>query len=328
MTTITVILCTYNRSRSLARALKSVAHSTLPESVEWEVLIVDNNSSDDTRNVAEEFCKRDPEHFRYMFERQQGKSFALNAAIRQAQGDVLAFMDDDVTVEPMWLCNLASSLDGGPWGGAGGRILPDREFPPPAWLPLQGPYNMGGMLALFDFGEDAKVLDTPPFGTNMAYRKEMFQKHGGFRTDLGPCPGSEIRNEDTEFGRRLIAAGERIRYEPSAVVYHAMPANRLTKKYFLAYWFDCGRATIREVPQRPDVYGIPRRFLTLFKHLFVLAPSKTLQWLVAFGAQARFYRKCWVWYTAGEILEIYRRWFVAANQLQNSPPEIRTERNS
>ena len=85
-------------------------------------------------------------------------------------------------------------------------------------------------------------LDQPPFGTNMAFQKKMFEKHGGFRLDLGPRPGSELRNEDTEFGRRLLAAGERLRYEPSAKVYHRVPEERLTTGYFLKFCFDHGRA--------------------------------------------------------------------------------------
>jgi glucosyl-dolichyl phosphate glucuronosyltransferase len=325
---ISVILCTYNRCQSLAKALDSVANSTLPNSIEWEVLVVDNNSSDQTRRVAEEFCLKYPNRFRYLFEAKQGKSYALNTAIRESQGNVLAFMDDDVTVEPLWLRNLTSSLDGPEWTGAGGRILAAHDFPAPTWLPLQGPYNMGGMLALFDFGEKAGQLDSPPFGTNMAFRKEMFEKYGGFRTDLGPCPGSEIRNEDTEFGRRLMAAGERFRYEPSAVVYHAVPEERLTKKYFLAFWFDCGRADIRELERRPDIWSIPWPYLTMLKHVLVLAPLRMLQWLGAFDHQLRFYRKCWVWLTCGQIVEIHRRWFVGSSQEQNPSPTVETEDNA
>jgi glycosyltransferase involved in cell wall biosynthesis len=335
---ITVALCTYNRCRSLAKALDSVARSTVPEFVEWEVLVVDNNSTDQTRQVSEEFYRQYPDRLRYIFEPHQGKSYALNTAIQNARGEVLAFMDDDVTVEPTWLQNLTRNLDGGEWCGAGGRILPARAFTPPPWLPLRGPFNMGGVLALFDLGEAARELDRPPFGTNMAFRKEIFQKYGGFRTDLGPFPGNEIRNEDTEFGRRLLAAGERIRYEPSAVVYHAVPEQRLTKKYFLAFWFGLGRADIRETTQRPDIWGIQRRYLTMLKHLLVLAPLKTVQWLLALGPQTRFYRKCWVWYTVGEIVEIYRRWFVPngkeKNALRNvqgtpgvNPPERRGTRS-
>jgi len=119
------------------------------------------------------------------------------------------------------------------------------------------------MLALFDLGEEAGELKEAPFGANMAFRKEIVAKHGGFRTDLGPCPGSEIRNEDTEFGRRLMRSGERLRYEPSAIVHHPVPENRLKGEYFLAFWFAHGRASIRKGGKRSDIAGIPRH---LFDH--------------------------------------------------------------
>jgi glucosyl-dolichyl phosphate glucuronosyltransferase len=311
---VTVILCTYNRCQSLAKALKSVVLSTLPKSVPWEILVVDNNSRDQTRDVVEDFCRRYPGYFRYLFEPRQGKSYALNAGIREARGDVLAFMDDDVTVEPTWLENLTEPLLHGEWVGSGGRILPERRFSPPRWLPMEGSYSMRGMLALFDLGDEARELDRAPFGTSMAFRKTMFEKHGCFRTDMGPCPGSEIRNEDTEFGRRLMAAGEHLRYEPSAIVYHEVPENRLTRQYFLAFWFDHGRAQVREVGQRADILGIPRHYLTMLKLVTVLAPARTLRWMVAFNRRWRFYRKGWVWMTAGEIVETYRLWFAERRQ--------------
>jgi glucosyl-dolichyl phosphate glucuronosyltransferase len=324
---ITVILCTYNRCQSLAKALESVAHSRLPDAVDWEVLVVDNNSRDQTRDVVKDFCRRHPGRFRYIFESNQGKSYALNTGIREAQGDVLAFVDDDVTVEPTWLRNLTAPLKNGEWAAVGGRIPLQRTFAQPSWLPLDGPYSMAGMLTAFDLGERAGKLDQPPFGTNMAILKRMFEKYGSFRTDLGPRPGSEIRNEDTEFGRRLLAAQEPLWYEPSAIVHHPVPENRLRKQYFLSFWFDCGRATIREVERRPDIWGIPRPYLTMLKHTLVIAPAKTLQWLLALSPQVRFYRKCWVWYTAGEVVEIYRRWFVTSSQKQNPSPNIQTERH-
>lgn len=325
---VTVIVCTYNRCQSLTEALGSVALSVVPDSMEWEVLVVDNNSKDQTRDVVDGFNRKYPGRFHYLFEVRQGKSHALNSGIREARGEVLAFMDDDVTVESSWLRDITASLNGNVWAGTGGRILPARSFRPPRWLQLQGPHNMGGILALFDLGGQRRDLDRPPFGTNMAFRKEVFQKYGGFRTDLGPCPGSEIRNEDTEFGRRLMAAGERLLYEPSALVYHAVPESRLSKKYFLSFWFDYGRAAIRELTRRPDIWGIPRRYLTLLKHAMVIAPVKTLQWLLTFNPQERFYRKCWVWYTAGEIVEIRRRWFAASHQESNSSPNMQIDQNT
>ena len=102
----TVIVCTYNRCESLANTLDSLAKSIVPASTEWEVLIVDNNSSDRTRQVVEDFSRRFPGRFRYTFEPCQGKSFALNRGIRETQADVLAFTDDDVIAEPTWLWNL------------------------------------------------------------------------------------------------------------------------------------------------------------------------------------------------------------------------------
>lgn len=231
---VTVIVCTYNRCRSLANTLDSVAVSVLPESVEWEVLVVDNNSSDGTRDVVEQFLRRYPNRFRYLFEPCQGKSYALNSGIREAQGKILAFMDDDVTVERTWLKNLTSSLRGDEWAGAGGRILPRHAFTSPRWLALDGPYSLVGVLGLFDRGNVAGELDWPPHGANMCFRKEMFERYGFFRTDLGPPP-VEVGGEDTEFGRRLVSAGERLRYEASAAVYHDVAEQRLCKEYFLVF---------------------------------------------------------------------------------------------
>ncbi len=304
---ITVILCTHNRCRSLAKALESVAASRLPVSVEWEVLVVDNNSHDQTREVVEDFCARYTGRFRYLFESKPGKSYALNSGIREAHGEILAFMDDDVTVEPTWLQDLTASLYGLDWVGAGGRILPEKAFSRPRWLALSGPYAMPGILALFELGDTPGRLELAPYGTNMAFRKEMFEKYGGFRTDLGPSPGSEIRNEDTEFGRRLMDAGERLRYEPSAVVYHEVPQHRLSKKYFLQWWFDYGRAEIRVRTKRPDFWVIPRHYISISNHILHVLPQRILQWLLASNPEQRFFNRCWAWAAAGHVVELYRQ---------------------
>lgn len=304
---ITVILCTYNRCRSLATALESVAASELPSSVEWDVLVVDNNSRDQTREVVEAFCRRYSGRFQYLFEPQSGKSYALNSGVREAHGEILAFMDDDVTVEPTWLQRLTANLQDSEWVGAGGRILPKKPFAPPRWLALDGRYAMGGTLALFELGDTPGELELAPFGTNMAFRKKMFEKYGDFRTDLGPTPGSEIRDEDTEFGRRLMEAGERLRYEPSAVVYHEVPKHRLRKEYFLRWRFDYGRALARVKTKQSDIGGIPRHYISITNRLLRILPRKTMRWLLAADPQERFFKKCSVFVTMGEIVEIYRQ---------------------
>ncbi len=296
---VTVILCTFNRCELLAKALDSVAVSKLPESVEWEVLVIDNNSVDQTREVVEDFDRRYPARFRYLCEPRQGKSYALNTAIAGAKGDVLAFMDDDVTVEPTWLQNLTAPLQNGEWVGTGGRILPKWACSVPSWLPPEGWY-VSGPLALFDLGAEPAVLTETPFGTNMAFQKKVFDKYGGFRTDLGPRPGTEIRNEDAEFGRRLMTAGEQLRYEPSAVVYHLVPQKRVQKEYYLAWWFDKARADLREsgihYDGRWSICGIP---FYLFRRL----GRWTFQWMAAVNPRLRFERKLKVWVNAGLIVE-------------------------
>jgi glucosyl-dolichyl phosphate glucuronosyltransferase len=305
---ITVILCTFNRCQNLAKTLEGIAASMLPDSVEWEVLVVDNNSTDQTREVVEDFGRRYPDLFRYVFEPLPGKSFALNTGIREAQGNVLAFTDDDVNVEPTWLHNLTVALQDTEWAGTGGRTLPMQAFSPPRWFTL----NLAGALyAHFDLGDAPRELDRAPYGANMAFRKEMFERYGLFRTDIGPSPNREVPrpNEDTEFGRRLMSAGERLRYEPSAVVHHPVLDDRLKKEYFLAWWFDYGRATKREREKRRNILGIPRRYLGMLKCGAVLIPVRTLRWVFTLNPQRRFYCKCSVWKAAGQMVEVYRQSF-------------------
>jgi glycosyltransferase involved in cell wall biosynthesis len=301
---ITVILCTFNRCRSLAQALHSVAASQLPGSVAWEVLVVDNNSSDQTRDVVEDFCRRYPDRFRYLFEPQQGLSNARNSGVREARGDILAFVDDDVTVEPTWLPNLTANLHDSRWAGAGGRIRPEEGFSPPVWMNVGGPFDLAGSLVLFDLGDKARELDRPPFGTNMAFHKHMFEKYGGFRTDLGRCGDSLIGNEETEFSLRLMAGGERLWYAPSAVVFHPVPKQRLKKSYLRAWWFSYGRAVIRQTGKQPPDREIPKRYRRRLRDTLRWMSISNPRWPL--DPRLRFYLETQVCMNAGEIVEILR----------------------
>jgi len=311
---ITVVLCTHNRSESLAKALASVAVQELSPGVRWEVLVIDNNSRDQTSAVVRKVSDEHPGRFRYLFEPRPGKSFALNAGIQEADGAILAFVDDDVVAEPKWLENLTATIRNGESAGAGGRIVPGWSCPPPKWLPCFDRQALGPLVA-FEPSSEAGPLLEPPFGTNMAFRKGMFEKYGGFRTDLGPRPDSEIRGEDTEFGSRLLAAGEHLRYEPTAVVYHAVPQNRVRKSYFLKWWFDKARADVRERGIRAKTWricGIPaasfRRVITW-----------TVRWFLTFEPSRRFSCKINVWINAGAIVECY-------GQSQRQSATAKTER--
>jgi glycosyltransferase involved in cell wall biosynthesis len=299
---ITVIVCTYNRAETLAKTLDSLAASILPEPISWEVLVVDNNSHDQTREVVEEFCHRYPGRFRYLFEPQQGLSHARNTGIREAQGDVLAFTDDDVILEPAWLQNLTAALHNSEWAGAGGRIVALWTRPIPSWLSTDDPRVMGPFVA-FDPGTEAGPLTRPPYGANMAFRRQVFEKHGVFRADLGRSGNNLQGREDIEFGNRLLAAGERLRYEPHAIVRHLVPESRMQKGYVLRWWFWYGRTEVADSGPPSDsrwrVGGVP---LYLVRRL----ARWMLQWMIPTSASRHFTCRLNIYYLAGITVACYQ----------------------
>jgi glycosyltransferase involved in cell wall biosynthesis len=324
-TKISVLICTYNRSKTLAAAIESVAIQAMPESLGWEILVVDNNSTDQTRQEVEGLQRRFPERIRYMFEPQQGLSYARNAGIREARGEILAFIDDDETASPGWLQNLTANLHSGEWVGAGGRVLPPPSLPTPAWLSTSG-LSITGPLAVFDPDLEAGELTEPPFGANMAFIRDVFNRFGGFRTDLGRSGNNMISNDDTEFGRRLMRSGLRLRYEPSALTYHPVEETRLRRSYFLIWWFNKGRSDVREFGNQPNctrLLGIPLR-------LFRALPWAAIRWMVAVEPSQRFGYKLEVWSCAGQIFESYHQWLNAKRKGgkgdSNFPPPVNRDR--
>lgn len=294
-----VLVCTYNRAETLADSLRSLAQLSVPPGFEWEVLVVDNNSRDNTKEVAEAFAAEFPGRFRYIFEPRQGKSFALNAGIKEANGEILAFTDDDATVESRWLIELIAPLRNLSCVGTGGRIVPVWDFPKPDWIQFDGPYRITPAVVYFDCGEKPCDIKTAAFGANMAFKKEVFAIYGGFRGDLGPTVGSEIRGEDSEFCRRLIKSGETLRYVPTAVVYHPVDRKRVKKSYFQAWSFARGRTLVRETGFPTGTiryFGVPRYLLiTLF--------ATCLRWFFCLSSRPRFLYKLQICEAFGQIVE-------------------------
>src|SRR5260221_9817986 len=141
---LSVIICTYNRAVELRRTLDSFCLLTVPTELQWEVIVVDNNSADATRTVCEE-C-RAKLSLRYIFEPQQGQTFARNRGIRASTAELVVFTDDDVDVDPHWLACLwdaaRRTLDASVFGGRG---LPRWDRPPPDWLAAQSQSTRSGV---------------------------------------------------------------------------------------------------------------------------------------------------------------------------------------
>jgi glycosyltransferase involved in cell wall biosynthesis len=311
---ISVILCTYNRSQHLKTALAHLLAMDIPEGLTWELLVIDNNSRDETKRVVTEAAALSPTVVRYHFEARQGKSFALNLGIERAKGRILAFTDDDAMVDSAWLRNIAHTFAGTDCVALGGRIFATwGSLKRPAWMGTDGKYPLMDCLVAFDLGDEVAPLSKPPYGANVAIRREVFARRGGFRTDLGPTAGSELRGEDTELFLRLQEAGEPMVYTPDAIVFHPVEEKRLTKSFFEAWYFSHGRAQVIQhgtPPSARHILGVPR---FLFRKFLTDAEK----WLTATRPDRRFYYKLACHRTAGTIAEIYQASRREANMRKN-----------
>jgi glucosyl-dolichyl phosphate glucuronosyltransferase len=305
-----VIIATYKRARQLRDTLYSLAQ--LRSGERWEVVVVDNNSPDATREVVETTASRFPVPLRYAFERHQGRSAALNCGISLAQGDIIVTTDDDVRVDKDWLTNIAIALDEKRCDYVGGRVAPLFESPPPRWFPTT-PGLLWGVIALLDYGPvPIRFGRRVPLGVNMAIRREAFERVGGFDPRIGRKAGTLLGQEVREWCLRAHAAGLAGFYIPDIVVHHLIPRDRLTKSYFRRwfYWRGISRAILyaqtgldMESPERssldfssvPHLGGVPR-------YLFRSA-AMALRDAVAAACRGdsdiSFERELWLWAFAG-----------------------------
>jgi glycosyltransferase involved in cell wall biosynthesis len=226
--TITVAIPTHNRSRTLALTLDSLAESRLDPGIELECVVVDNNSSDTTPAVVEGFSRRAPFALRRVFEPRQGSSFARNRGVREAQGELILFIDDDVIVEPDWVSELRDAIEARGLDAACGLVLAQWQAPPPRWLGVE----VYGKLAVHaQAGVPPEAL-SQFFSANVGFRRRCLDRFGLFREDLGVVGGNPMSGEDTELFARIIAGGGRIGIAPRAVVHHLIGPERMTRSYF------------------------------------------------------------------------------------------------
>ena len=182
---VSVNICTYNRCGILSEALEGVLSQQIRDGKRYEVIVVDNNSTDETRQVVESFVARGHENLRYVFEGRQGLSHARNAAVSAARSPILAFTDDDVRVKPDWVATIKRMLDNHPEVDCvGGKVLPHWTFAPPSWLTSEH----WAPLALVDYGDQPFYVNAGNqlclLTANMAIRKDALERIGGFQPAL------------------------------------------------------------------------------------------------------------------------------------------------
>ena len=227
---ITVVISSYNRCDRLHLALDS-ALDQVTGGVSYEVILVDNNSTDATRGLVETYCDRHS-NLRYVFEPRQGVSYARNTGLALALSPIIAFADDDVQVARNWIATVKREFDSHPDVDCiGGRVLPRWTAPAPAWLSR----DQWMPLALQDYGDNPLFVDqTNPLclvTANLAFRREVFAETGLFSTRLQRVRDGIGSTEDAEFLERFWRTGRRSLYVPDLLVETEVPLERLTKVY-------------------------------------------------------------------------------------------------
>lgn len=226
-----------NRSGLLFGALESITHQTLPDS-DFEVIVVDNGSSDDTPVVVESFGIKIP-NLRYCYDETPGLHIGRHLGMKMAKSDILVYGDDDIEAFPTWLEGILESFQDADVALVGGKDLPKFEGSPPEWLlsMWQKQRTEGrilSQLSVLDLGEEPRVI--PPnlvFGCNFSIRKRILLDVGGFHPDGMPGKLMKYRGDgENAVTQAIRTRGLKAFYNPKASVYHVIPKERMTLDYF------------------------------------------------------------------------------------------------
>jgi glycosyltransferase involved in cell wall biosynthesis len=264
---ISIAICTWNRSHLLRQTLSTLKDLAVPNALEWEILVVNNNCTDSTDDVVEGFGDCLP--IRLLHERAPGKSHAANLATREARGELMLWTDDDVLVDPGWLAAYVRAANDWPDAGYfGGRISPWFESKPPEWVEANTQF-LSCMLVTRDLGPNEGPLgDQAPWGANMAFRTHVLRKVN-FSSQFGPTGNNQVRGEEVELVLRLQRERVFGVWVPSAVVRHFVVNERLTPQYLWSFYAGSGRTHARagthQLPLDGKRWGgVPRYLYRLY----------------------------------------------------------------
>ncbi|MBF0503856.1 MAG: glycosyltransferase [Candidatus Omnitrophica bacterium] len=277
MQLLTIIIATYNRCYMLPRVFNSILNQKVNETFDFEILLADNNSTDQTRQIVESFLPQFKNKLHYLFEPQRGKAFAVNKAIKESRGDILVFTDDDVVADESWLLNIVECFRKHNCDGLGGRILAEYPKHAPRWVKDNADI-LTGPIVLYDYGMNIIPFAKPMhefLGANFAFKKSLFMEYGFVRTDIGPGRGT--LGEDTELINRFLKAGKKLYYCGNAVIWHPVEQNRMNLKYIGMWNVGLGRYRFigdehgKIDPSLVYYFGMPRYLIVqMFRDLLSL----------------------------------------------------------
>jgi len=286
---VSVVIPTYNRSALLRDAVNSVLGQDTR--IPFEIIIVDNNSQDDTADVVRSIT--DP-RVRYVLEREQGNAHARNRGVVEATADVIAFIDDDVTVASDWLTSLKQALDSRPdLSFVGGKVLPQWDGPPPSWLTPEH----WAPLAVLDYGPDELIIaGNSPRGlltANIAFRRSVFDEVGTFSPHLQRVKNFIGSMEDTEFLMRVCRRGKQGMYLPSMIASAPVDVERLSKSYHRRW--HTGHGHFYAVMKDPEWERSSFHLAGVPGHLYKQTAAHAFNWLsrtVTGNSDAAFTHEC------------------------------------
>ncbi|MCP9493828.1 MAG: glycosyltransferase [Pyrinomonadaceae bacterium MAG19_C2-C3] len=301
--TLDVVIPTYNRSDMLRRTLQSLLDAEMPPDLQVAVAVVDNNSKDATRETVHEFMSAFNGQLKYVFECEQGSSAALNAGIAATSSELVGMINDDEEVDKDWFNQIDRMFRTGDLDFIGGACLPRWEVVPPSWLPdgyrgVIGWVENGDELTPYDDNFNGVLM-----GGNCVVKRAVFERIGGYATSLGRTDKKLLSGEDEDFYLRLRADGARGIYVPGLIIYHFVPATRLTKKYYRSWCFWCAVSLAmleRERGKKQSlryIFNVPRwMFKSATNGMITVAASRLM--LKRDEAQA-FSNELNVWYFTG-----------------------------